>query len=217
MEDLRETVDISPAGSPHLNHQHHGAGIGEGDYAEAVELAADRNAIGDRLTVALTADQQAVDKATNPNKEPVELMLQSLKRLDSQAHALNPGTKLVLEDLEGVMEGKKSAADMSKKYAGKVKALKAIVADMDLKADKCQDLYQYTCGGFIARHTPNKTTVPYANSRTFSVISARNHALQQEIVTNVPHEARERHPSSHTSVASSRGLLSKNEPFHNES
>jgi len=100
------------------------------------------------------------------------------------------------------MAGKKGASAMSKKYAGKGHALASIVKDMDLKADRCTDLYQYACGGFIARNTPNDTK-PYAESRTFSLIARRNNALQQEILTNIPHEVSTVPHTGHTSPSPS--------------
>jgi hypothetical protein len=94
-EGLEPRVDLSPLSSPHLAHrqrvqaaQHHGT-VGE----DSAQLTAERNAIGDRLTVALSADQKAVEAVTNPNKEPVGLMLESLERLDAQARALNQGSQ----------------------------------------------------------------------------------------------------------------------------
>lgn len=140
----------------------------------------------------LTSDQKAEASVTNPNKEPIELMMTQLARLDAQAEHLSSSTKTVLKDYEEVVTGRVSADEIKSRYASSQTQLDSIVEDMDLKADKCQNLYQYACGGFLKRHpVPSGSAgATYSHSRTFHQIDHNNYKIKREIITNVPSEQR---------------------------
>jgi predicted metalloendopeptidase len=122
----------------------------------------------------------------NPNAEPMAVMQEKLARLNMQAEHLTSKTKNAINDFRKVASGKATTEQMKRKYANQEAVIAEIAAAMDPTADRCQDLYKWSCGSWI--NTTANGTARYSFSKTFSVIARRNRQIQREILTNVPTE-----------------------------
>ena len=91
--------------------------------------------------------------------------------------ALLTATTLAAAQPQGATSGTTPNATMTQQETSGVQAL---LADMDRKADPCQDFYQYACGGWMA-HTKRPEDQPIW-ARSFSTVREENREAVRKIL-----------------------------------
>jgi len=110
----------------------------------------------------------------------LESSLQNLRSVRAEADGLLQGAKDAVSGLTQVVDQQSAeASTLIASGADGGSSLQEVAKSMDTSADKCQDFYQYACGGWL--NTTSKPDDVASWSKTFSVINKRNMEIQKEM------------------------------------